>query len=73
MEKPSVFIGSSTEGLSIAEAPFVCLSHDTKPKLWTHQPFLPGQYPMETLEKQLRQHSFAILVASPDDQIIVSP
>jgi len=70
MEKPCVFIGSSTEGLRIAEALFACLSHDTKPKLWTHQLFLPGQYPMEALEKQLREHAFAILVASPDDQII---
>jgi len=70
MEKPSVFIGSSSEGLRIAEALFACLSYDTKPKLWTHQLFLPSQYPMEALEKQLGQHSFAILVASPDDQII---
>lgn len=70
MEKPLVFIGSSAEGLSIAEALFTCLSYETKPKLWTNQLFLPGQYPMEVLEKQVRQSSFAILVASPDDQIL---
>lgn len=70
MEKPSVFIGSSKEGLRIAEAVFAFLSHDTKPKLWTHQLFLPGQYPMEVLEKQLRQHDFAVLVASSDDQLV---
>ncbi|MCP4259802.1 MAG: nucleotide-binding protein [Planctomycetes bacterium] len=70
MDKPPLFIGSSSEGLPLAEAVFAHLSHETKPKLWTHQLFLPGQYPMETLEKQLRVNSFAILVASPDDQLI---
>lgn len=70
MNKPSVFIGSSKEGLKIAEALFACMSSETNPKLWTHNLFLPGEYPMEVLEKQIRQHSFAILVASPDDQLI---
>ncbi|HSZ56670.1 MAG TPA: nucleotide-binding protein [Tepidisphaeraceae bacterium] len=70
MEKPSVFIGSSSEGLPIAEAVFSHLSHETKPKLWTHELFLPGGYPMDTLEQQLRENAFAILVASPDDQVI---
>ncbi len=70
MDKPSVFVGSSSEGLHIAEAIYAHLSYETKPKLWTHQLFLPGQYPMEVLERQLRQHAFAVLVASPDDQLI---
>ena len=52
MENPRVFIGSSSEGLAIAEAIFAHLSHETKPKLWTHELFLPGHYPMESLEKQ---------------------
>ena len=70
MIKPTVFIGSSKEGLNIAEALFACLSYGTKPKLWTQQLYLPGQYPMEVLEKQIREHDFAVLVASPDDQIM---
>jgi predicted nucleotide-binding protein len=70
MEKPSVFIGSSFEGLRIAEAVFTHLSHEAKPKLWTNELFLPGQYPMETLEHQLRENAFAVLVASPEDEII---
>jgi len=69
VDKPSVFIGSSSEGLPIAEAVFVALSKETRPKLWTHQLFLPGHYPLESLEEQLRHHAFAILVASPDDQV----
>ena len=70
MDKPSVFIGSSKEGLLIAEALFSCLSHETRPKLWTNEIFLPGQYPMESLESQVHQHDFAVLIASPDDQIL---
>lgn len=70
MNKPPLFIGSSSQGLPIAEAVFTHLSHETKPKLWTHQLFLPGQYPMETLEKQLRENVFAILVFSPDDKLV---
>jgi hypothetical protein len=69
MDKPAVFIGSSTEGLPIAEAVFTALTNETRPKLWTHQLFLPGQYPMESLEEQLRRNAFAILIASPDDQL----
>lgn len=68
--KPSVFIGSSSEGLPIAEALFTSLSFETNPTLWTHQLFLPGQYPLEVLEKELRRHAFAVLVASPDDELV---
>ena len=70
MDKPPVFIGSSSEGLGLAKAVFAHLSKETNPKLWTHQLFLPGQYPMDVLEQQLKQNDFAILVASPDDQLI---
>ena len=70
MSKPRVLIGSSPEGLKIAEALFSCLSRDTQPTLWTHQLFLPGQYPLEVLEKQLKRNSFAVLVASPDDELL---
>jgi hypothetical protein len=68
--KPSVFIGSSSEGLPIAEALFTSLSFETTPTLWTHQLFLPGQYPLEVLEKELRRHAFAVLIASPDDELV---
>lgn len=69
-DRPSIFIGSSSEGLPIAEAIFAGLSHDARPTLWTDQLFLPGEYPLEVLEGQLRRHSFAVLVASPDDQLL---
>jgi predicted nucleotide-binding protein len=68
--KPNVFIGSSSEGLPIAEAVFRLLSREANAKLWTHQLFLPGQYPLEVLEAELRANDFAVLVASPDDEIV---
>ena len=72
MEKPRVFIGSSTEGLPIAEPVFTRLSRDSTPTLWTNQLFLPGQYPLEALEKKLHRHFFAVLVASPDDEMMTA-
>jgi|GEM_PF-3570577 len=70
MGKPRVFIGSSKESLRIAEAVFAGLVQYTEPTIWTHQLSLPGRHPLEVLEKEIRRHSFAILVASPDDQVI---
>ncbi|MFO1113447.1 MAG: nucleotide-binding protein [Rhodospirillales bacterium] len=69
MAKPSVFIGSSLEGLSIAEAVFMHLEHETIPKLWTNKLFTPGSYPLDILENKLKKSSFAVLIASPDDEI----
>jgi hypothetical protein len=70
MEKPNVFIGSSSEGRPIAEAVFTYLSERSNPKIWTHQIFLPGRYALEVLESELRTSHFAVLVASPDDELV---
>lgn len=70
MGKPKIFIGSSSEGLKIAEAVFAHFNYEAVPTLWTQNIFLPGQYPLEALEKELKRHHFAIIVASPDDEII---
>ncbi len=69
MSKPRVFIGSSTEGARVAEALFACLKHSTEPTLWSHELFRPGRYPLQELERQLQLHAFAVLVASPDDEV----
>ncbi|MEM7051312.1 MAG: TIR domain-containing protein [Acidobacteriota bacterium] len=69
MSKPRVFIGSSVEGVRIAEAVFACLRHSTVPTLWSHGLFRPGRYPLQELERQLKRHSFAVLVASADDKL----
>jgi predicted nucleotide-binding protein len=64
MTKPRVFVGSSSEGLPVAEAVFANMSRDTEPTLWTHQIFTPGAYPLEALEEVMRRHSFAVLDAT---------
>jgi len=46
------------------------LSDDAEPKIWTDQIFLPGRYPLEVLEGELRTSNFAVLVASPDDELV---
>src|SRR5215212_3620485 len=70
MSKPRVFIGSSTEGLPVAESVFAALSRETEPTLWTNQIFTPGTYPLEALDDAIRNHAFAVLVASADDEIV---
>ena len=70
MDRPKVFIGSSTEGLKIAEAVYAHFKRWIQATHWKDDRFLPGEFPLETLEEQLRHHSFAILVASPDDELI---
>ena len=68
--KPRVFIGSSSEGSAIANAVYLQLKRKTEPTLWSRDVFLPSNYPLETLEEQITSHSFAVLVASPDDVLI---
>jgi Predicted nucleotide-binding protein containing TIR-like domain len=69
MDKPKVFIGSSVEGLSIADAIFSHIRFDTEPTIWKHGLFLPGKFSFEVLEEQLRSCNFAIMVATPDDRL----
>ncbi len=68
--KPKIFVGSSTEGKSIASAVRDQLAKDAELTLWTDQIFLPGRYALEVLEEQAPKHHFAILVASPDDRVV---
>jgi predicted nucleotide-binding protein len=70
LPKPRVFIGSSSEGSAIAEAVRLQLRRETEPTLWSRDVFLPSDYTLETLEKQITMHCFAVLVASPDDALI---
>ena len=69
MSKPSVFIGSSSEGKRIAKAANRILTDWAEPKLWTQGVFLPSRFPLEELERQLRICRFAVLVATPDDEV----
>ena len=66
---PSIFIGSSSEGLSVARMLQAQLQEFTA-EVWDQGLFTPGNYPMETLSKELRSRDFAILVCTPDDLIL---
>ncbi len=65
--RPCVFIGSSSEALSIAEAVQLGLQYDAEAIIWTQGVFKPGQGILDSLVKQCGESDFAILVFSPDD------
>jgi hypothetical protein len=69
MSRPSVFIGSSSEGLDFARAVRYVLRNDIEPTLWDEGFFAPGQTFVEELINSLTRFDFAILVLTPDDFI----
>jgi Predicted nucleotide-binding protein containing TIR-like domain len=64
--KPRVFIGSSTEGLEVAENLNIRLSRDCETVLWPGA-FAVSQTYIESLEKALSDVEFAVLVVTADD------
>jgi hypothetical protein len=69
MDKPSVFVGSSTEGKGVAKATYRLMADWAEPKLWTQGVFLPGRFAFDDLERQVRACRFAVFVATPDDAL----
>ena len=68
MTKPTVFIGSSTEGLEFARAVRALLSSDAETTLWNEGFFSHlGSTFIETLINALGRFDFAILILTPDD------
>jgi predicted nucleotide-binding protein len=65
--KPKVFIGSSTEGKSFAEAIHAYLFHEAECTVWTEGVFGPSDYTLQSLLRQARASEFGIFVFSPDD------
>jgi hypothetical protein len=65
--KPRVFIGSSSEGLEIAENLNVRLSRDCETVPWNGDIFGLSETYIESLENALRDVEFAVLVVTPDD------
>jgi hypothetical protein len=64
---PSVFIGSSSEGLRIAREVELQLVNDSIVHLWTNGIFVLGEGTLESLMNALDNFDFAIMVLSPDD------
>lgn len=65
--KPSVFIGSSSEGLLIAEALQLNLDRDCQCTIWSQGIFGLSGGTLESLTGAINRFDFAILVVTPDD------
>src|SRR5215216_5788623 len=69
MIRPSVFIGSSSEGLAVAEEICAQLKDDAQTTIWHQGVFGLGQGTLESLVSALDNFDFAILVLTPDDVV----
>jgi len=68
-ERPSLFIGSSVEGLPYAKALQVNLDHALQVTIWSQGVFGLSGGTLEELTKKLEQMDFAALVVTPDDLV----
>ena len=71
MPKPSLFIGSSTEGLDFARAVRASLNDAAETVLWNDGVFGLGRTYIESLISAVSRFDFAALVLTPDDQMVV--
>lgn len=69
--KPQVFIASSVEALSVADAINANLDHDTFPTLWRTGTFRLGSNTIDDLVKKSSVVDFAIFVFTPDDAVTI--
>jgi hypothetical protein len=67
--RPSVFVGSSAEGLKIAKALQVLLDHVCEVTIWSQGVFGLSQGTLESLVRALDQFDFAVLVLTADDLV----
>ena len=69
MVRPSVFIGSSSEGLAVAEEIRAQLKDNAETTIWYKGVFGLGQGTLEGLVSAIDNFDFAVLVLTPDDVI----
>jgi Predicted nucleotide-binding protein containing TIR-like domain len=67
--KPLVFIGSSVEGLSVANAIQQGLQRYTYPKVWTQGVFGASSVTIDALIEQVAQNDFGVFVMTADDVV----
>lgn len=70
-EKPRIFIGSSSEGMKIAEAIAEKLPETVITKLWYKEVFGPSSVTIDALLSEVEESDFAIFVFGPDDESTV--
>jgi predicted nucleotide-binding protein len=69
-KRDKIFIGSSTEGLEVANRIQTLLAKDFDVEVWNQMTvFTLGQVTIESLEKAVRDFQFAVFVLTPDDDL----
>ncbi len=72
MSKPSVFVGSSTEGLAVAKKLQIHLAACAEVTIWSQGVFgLLSGGTLETLVDVATKYDFAVLVLTPDDTALI--
>jgi hypothetical protein len=69
MPKPTIFIGSATEGREVADNLQVLLRTDYDVQVWYQGSIRPGQSVLESLVKEVSQYDFGIFVFTADDSV----
>lgn len=64
--KPKIFIGSSREGVHIADAVHANLTYDAECTVWKDGVFQLSQNTLADLVRVLRDSDFGVFVFSPD-------
>lgn len=67
--KPSIFIGSSSESLEIAEIVKKIFETEAEVRIWNEDVFKLNQSGLESLLREINVNDFAILILTPDDVI----
>jgi hypothetical protein len=67
--RPTIFIGSSSEGLHIARALQLELDHSADTEIWSQGVFGLTRGTLETLCDKAKNVDFAVLVLTPDDML----
>ena len=68
-KRPTMFLGSSTEGLAIAQAIQAELEHDVESTIWSQGVFGLSAGTLDVLVDASRTYQFAALILTPDDVI----
>lgn len=71
MQKPALFIASSVEGLSVADAVNLVLDRDTQNTLWRQGTFKLGSDGLGDLVKKSSVVDFAVFIFTPDDLLTI--
>src|SRR5262245_25387722 len=66
-QPPSLFIGSSSEGLDVAREVELQLEDEALVTIWKDGVFGLGEATLESLMNALDQFDFAVMVLTPDD------